>query len=55
MGRNSESSRDIILTGLSKKLSNPLLLWEFPENDVKSNTYKSPNYKFKRIKFFKKQ
>ena len=55
MGRNSESSRDIILTGLSKKLSNPLLLWEFPENDVKSSTYKSPNYKFKRIKFFKKQ
>jgi len=54
MGRDSKSSRDITLASLSKKLSNPILLWEFPENDVKSRENVNPIYKFKQIKFFKK-
>ena len=54
MGRDSKSSRDITLASLSKKLSNPILLWEFPENDVKSRENVNPIHKFKQIKFFKK-
>ena len=54
MGRDSKSSRDITLASLSKKLSNPILLWEFPENDVKSHENMNPIHQFKQIKFFKK-
>ena len=54
MGRNSKSSRDITLASLSKKLSNPILLWEFPENDVKSQENIKPIHQFKQIKFLKK-
>ncbi len=54
MGRDSKSSRDITLASLSKKLSNPILLWEFPENDVKSQENMNPIHQFKQIKFFKK-
>ena len=36
LGSKSETSRDIALDGLTKKVTDPILLWDFPKNNVKS-------------------
>ena len=56
LGKNSKNSRDIVLAGLTKNISNPVLLWGSEENNVESSSKGITIFKFERSKsLIKKQ
>jgi multidrug efflux pump len=55
LGSKSETSRDIVLDSLTKKLEDPILLWDFPENDVKPNHDTRTIFNFRKIRSLTKK
>jgi multidrug efflux pump len=49
--RNSQSARDLTLQGLTRKLSDPLLIWEFPREPIESTSKVNSKYRPKRFRW----